>query len=308
MPYTFRLIFSGLCAFAADRRFDDENNPPTRVTVLLRALEQGLAVGNDQIVPHFAGIEMGASFLRAASTRETQSVGPLARTSFAREDLEIILPPGTAAGLVTNSKKPDDMESPTGDSMKSLFFVPTIDQVNGQPVRVKNALLGQLGHNEPLLVGRVALTAGDLFTHKLQDGTWGLATVGTNVGVGAPQTGGRLAESVALEIGGLTGDVELRFTPFGGGAANSLIVGPPVGNPSLDVVVDLKNREIPEPPPPVLMVPANDRDFRVYFDLADPIAAPESHVIPHLLKAKLSPLDDPRLGGCTPASLLVGGP
>ena len=232
MPYTFRIVFSGLCAFVADRRFDDEKNPPTRGTVLLRDLQDGLTLSNGQVVPHFAFVEADPSFVRSASTRTTEAVGAIVRSPLAKEDLEIVLPLGAqSSGMVVEAAQPQDIVNPAGDDRKSLFFLPTVDQVNNQAVSVKSALLDPLPPAQPPLAGRVALTEGTLSTFRLQNGTWALAAVGTDVSQAA-LTGRRLADSIALEISGLTGDIELRFTPFGSATATTLILGPTPAAPA----------------------------------------------------------------------------
>jgi hypothetical protein len=305
MPYTFRIIFSGLCAFVADRRLDDTANPPTRTRVLLRDLREGLPLGDDKVEPHFARIETRLRNIRLeASNRRIANNGTIASSDFDKEVLEIILPsmPRRETGDVTA----DTVRFTTTADESSIAFVPTIEKVNGQAMRVKSALLGPLAANEALLVGRLELPRGTLSTNQLQDGRWGLVPIGTNVDESTPV--GRLAESVVLEIRDLTDNVELRFKPFGGGEGSSLFVGPPLDSPNDPVNIDLKNRERPELAHEAdATPPARDLDFAIYFDLLEPFTDDLPRVIPHLV----SP--DPRgseltvhIGGCTPVGLLDG--
>lgn len=306
MPYTLRIIFSGLCAFAADRRLDSTEAPPTRATVLLRDLREGLRLGDIDIEPHFARIEIPLVNVRTeTSDRSTTHTGTIASSDFVQEDLEIILP--DARG-VTGDPPEGTVSFSTSADESSIAFMPTIEEVSGQAMRVRSALLGPLTAEEPLLVGRVALMRGTLSTHQLQLGTWGIVPIGTEVSESTPG-GRRLARSIALEIRELTGDVELRFKPFGGGEGNRLVVGPPPEAPNQVVVFDLKNLERPElaPQPQPVTPPARDLDFAIYFDLLEPFTDALPRVIPHLLNP------EPRgfgvvghIGGCTPVVLLGG--
>jgi hypothetical protein len=306
MPYTLRIIFSGLCAFVAERRLDSTDAPPTRATVLFRDLHRGLRLGDITVEPHFARIEVPNVNVRAEkSDRSITRDGLIASSDFAREDLEIILPGAplridAPGGTVSFSTAPDE---------SSIAFMPTIEEVSGRAMRVKSALLGPLTAAEPLLAGRVVLTRGKLSTSQLQVGTWGILPIGTVVS-GSPADGRRLARSIALDIPGLTGEVELRFKPFGGGKGSSVVVGPPLDAPNRLVVLNLKNLERPElaPQPQPVTPPARDLDFAIYFDLLEPFTDELPRVIPHLL----SP--EPRgggvvthIGGCTPVVILGGG-
>ena len=305
MPYTLRIIFSGLCAFAADRRLDSTDAPPTRATVLLRDLRQGLTIGDIDVEPHFARIEVPLVNVRAeTSDRITENTGLIASSDFAKEDLEIILP-AVPRGVTGDAP----VRFSTAEDESSIAFMPTIEEVSGQAMRVKSALLGPLTAEEPLLVGRVALARGTLSTHQLQIGTWGIVPIGTEV---SESTAGarRLARSIALAIPDLTGDVELRFKPFGGGEGSRVVIGPPPEAPNEVVVFDLKHLERPElaPQPQPVTPPARDLDFAIYFDLLEPFTDELPRVIPHLL----SP--EPRgfvvvehIGGCTPVVLLGDG-
>src|SRR5262249_40160255 len=74
MAYTFRLIFSGLCAFVPNRPFSDKEAPPNHVDVILPNLLEGRLVPvQDQspaiLVPHFPYLEFDPRHLQPASGR-----------------------------------------------------------------------------------------------------------------------------------------------------------------------------------------------------------------------------------------------
>jgi len=244
MPYTFRIVFSGLCAFVASRRLDDAT-PPTRTTVLLRDLREGLTLGDIEVEPHFARVEVPLENVRLEqSNRGFTQEGEIASSDLVKEELEIIFP--SRLQSETGDATAGTVSFTTTADNTSIAHVPTIEQVNDQAIRVKSSLLGPLSAEEPLLTGRLVLTRGTLSTNQLQDGTWGLAAIGTQVSGSTPGSR-RLAESVALEIRELTGDVELRFKRFGAGKASSLFIGPPLETPNVAVVINFKNSERPEP-------------------------------------------------------------
>jgi hypothetical protein len=308
MSYNFRMFFSGLCAFVPAQPFDTLK--PGQATVLLRELSSGLPLPDGESVPpHFAVVSFDTRNRRASSTRQSdaRTVGLCIMN---QEDLEI-LPGGTPVAtpdLAAFNPTPGDLLNPTPPASRSLFYLVKLAQVLGHSVQALPGLLQPQPNppapNPPLLAARVHLTTGTLSTSKLQEGTWvflppGSNGSGTGNGNGAGKgTGQRLAEALLLEIGPLSQDVTLQFTPFGGGTPLTLVLGPDAGGG--DVEVTVMNGELPRiaavlsvPP-----LPVQDQDFRAYYDLLQPFLPPA--VIPHLAPDSAL-LNHP--GGCTPVGI-----
>src|SRR5437763_1965608 len=68
MSYTFRIVFSGLCAFVPDRSFDASPGPSS-ITVLLPDLLTPFRLSNKILTPHYPTLAYDLSQRQPGSTK-----------------------------------------------------------------------------------------------------------------------------------------------------------------------------------------------------------------------------------------------
>lgn len=299
MSYTFRIVFSGLCAFVPDKPLASGGSP-TSVIVLFRDLKSGLTLPGDlHVLPHFPMVEFNLQNRRPGSTRPLDS-SVLGLCILASEDLTIGIE--NASSIYPNYLKvknpvPKDPQNPTADEKESLFWLPLME--NAVPGALVNPqLLGDLDPTQSLLAGRAFLTMGTLSTRLIQEGTWIFGAVG-DPSTRSTEKEKYFSESLALEIGGLEDNVELSFKKFGTSKGQTLILGPNPEAPEAVVEVLIVNREFPEPATGENNpAPRNDLDFSVYYDLLVP-PVPAGGRLVHLQE----PAFLLRPGGCSPVAI-----
>lgn len=291
MPYTFQVVFHGLCAFVPDRPIDafDANgnlpNPPREMTVLLRDLRNPPNNGNGSILVHHAFVEFSErDRITSASDREVDGVfrpGQLNERRICmirKEDVSVFQgqqEPSQGALQVVN-RRPANLQQPTAQGDEDLlFWLAKIGPDTKTPGLahggLRNAVPNVAGVD---LAGRIHLKTGRLRTFALSNRVFQFQG-------GARK---RLATKVALEFANVADDqtFTLSFKGFGAAARKSLVFGrrPGAGSPSV-VRVDIKNREIDEF---FGVAEANDLDdgseFGIFYDLLAATVPLAQRVIP----------------------------
>lgn len=298
MPYTLRIVFSGLCAFVPDKPFDPAD-PPTEVVALLRNLFKPIVFSNgDVMAVHIPRVEVEPKNYRSTSTRPIDFVQDPG-TSQERdvfvcrfEDIKFapegVLPsPGT---LTVNAVRPVDENNPTPDEKRSLYWLADFRDSAGANARIKTMLLGDIIPDDgPLVSCRVFISSGELQSQQLQDGLW----------IFDPRLQPKkLTRSIALEFKGLSRDSEIVFREFDQTQETKIAVGPPASSPTEDVVIEIKNAEVDRFLEfPGERVVQEDYDYEAYFDLCTLTGAP-------LYVPKEATNTVIGLGGCTPTQIL----
>lgn len=283
MSYTFRVLFSGLCAFVPDKPFDQLNDPPTEVTVLLQNLlrpkpltlslteQPGESEPPNFLEPHFPLLEFDLSDLHPQSHRKPD----LSRTDTGKGGCFLF---GEEVSFDLNLKKgqkrrlriPDNprfqparqQEEETRFDRESLYWLARLDKASPGNFVEPSLLTSPLSlDGEPAVLTRLKLTHGFLRVSQLSDKVCEFHPPD-------PQRPYRqkIATELALDIEGVTGPVvvvgrdpermERRLTLT------------PVKSPGL-VEIRIQNRELDSllAIPETLLPPSEKPDFEVFYHL-----------------------------------------
>lgn len=305
MAFTFRIVFSGLCAFVPSKSFD--NSYPEKVRVLLPNVLRARTVlrpkpdaddvlESDAFIlpPHFPLITFDERTLRQCNVQQFHFVkerpdldDPAAQRMgvalLQKQDI-FIWPDGhqpKAQSLRLINPKVENRASPTAEELESLSWLTKIDGLLGRPRPVISDLLrDSLDEKEDRIISRVLLQEGRLKTHSLTSPRWEYLPVGKAATLGA---GERVAKSLALELEA-NEKVKLIFRSFGSADTQKMIFAPPLDAPHEDVEIQLLNLEADD----LLGVkaeekkpsPGIDPDFSVYYDLIKGFKEQEARPIP----------------------------
>jgi hypothetical protein len=297
MPYTLRIVFSGLCCFVPDKLFDSRD-PVEEVTVLLRNLFKPIAFSNGDVMSvHIPRIEIDPKNHRSSSTRRidfSQDPGTNQERYHCVLRFEDVwlAPGGTVAngGPTFNVAAPANPDSPTDAELKSLHWLADIQDSVGAGAKVHAMLLDDILPDQfppPLVAGRIHITSGALQTDELQDGSWLFDPT---------RDPKRLARSIVLQFEGVEGDSEIQCRRFLGDRTTQITVGPVTEDPAEIVEVEIKNAELDRlieylGDQRVVMV---DYDYEGYYDLFQLPASPPLHLPTQANNTVIGP------GGCTP--------
>ncbi len=266
MPYTFRMVFSGLCAFVPNRLASD-GAPASSWSVLIPELSRSRRIirpvpegGNDrriQIPPHFPSIVFPRRFLDQSTKPTTLFFRrPMEEESgvalLDSERLLIRFPEQARQRDLKPDLRPREADLPDfAQGPWSLRWLIAMEEMLAGAGEVQTQdLFSGLRPQEGTLAGHILLDDGILHTHSF-------AEPGRNVALwrfedpedaGGPAQGdGRpVAYTVALEIPDAEGPVELRFEKPDAFVTRrqSLMLAP---DPEVsEIEVTLNNREFEE--------------------------------------------------------------
>jgi hypothetical protein len=314
MSYTFRVLFSGLCAFVPERPF--ATGDPGAVTVLLPNVLNPRALKNkasnetdvDVLNPHFPLVSFDLADLHPQSPRKAD----LRRKDTGRgaclllgEEFSFILrnapaaqqavaaPPAVAVASFDPQADPQNLRDES-----SLFWLARLGQANPGAI-VDRALLDfSKDMNLEKVIARARLTQGALRVSQRSEKDCTFEPAGN----GHPDITQRIATELALDFEGVEGNVVIVTR----GKAQRSITLSPVARPDL-VEVRIQNIEIDD----FLGIPLNLRnkkevpDFEVFYDLLAKPANQGAVVVPRFPKQP-DPGDDVTLQNpslCPPSEL-----
>jgi hypothetical protein len=305
MAFTFRIVFSGLCAFVSDKSFEVTSNQEMRVllpnVLKARTIQRPKPDADDVpasdafiLPPHFPMLTFDERTLR-------QSSGQMFH--FVKERLELDEPAERRTGMTLLEKQdlyiwPDCREprpqslrfingpvenpdKPNAEEMESLFWLTKIDELLGaRRPPIPELLRESLAEDENRIISRVLVQEGRLKTHSLTSPRWEYLTLGQEPTAG---NGKRVAKSLALEFEA-DEKVKLIFRSFGSADTQKMIFAPPLDAPHEDVEIQLRNLE----PDDLLGVKEEERklsagidpDFSIYYDLVKEFKDHEGRPIP----------------------------
>ena len=297
MPYTLRIVFSGLCCFVPDKPFDSRD-PIEKVTVLLRNLFKPILLSNGEVMSvHIPRIEVNPKNHRPSSTRRidfSQDPGTnLERYHCVLRFEDVEFAPGgvlAAGGPTVNVHPPGNPDEPTPEELRSLHWLSDLQDSVGAGVRINSTLLDDIVPDQfppPVVAGRIHINSGTLETDQFQDGFWHFDPAAD------PK---RLARSIVLQFDGVEGDSEIHFRRFLGARTTKIIFGPVTQDPKEIVEVEVRNAEIDRfieflGDQRIVLV---DYDYEGYFDLLTLPAQPSFHLPSQANETVIGP------GGCTP--------
>jgi hypothetical protein len=306
MPFTFRIILSGLMAMVPDRPFQDTLEAADGVTFLFpnllrpRELEHRMTEAPEFLDPHLPFLEFPTAARLDASTREADLLNPRRSTSLCRlvgEEIEILPIPGLSAGFKMETSIPANRKVAAGDEVKSLFWVTPLEQ--GSPGRgiIKPGLLdGPLGDKKDI-VTRIRFERGRLFTNTVTDRPCRFEPA-------SPLRFERpIALSLALEIEGVPTQVALAMKKQGQDT-KVLVLAPKDGQSVVEL--NLMNREIEDilnPTLPQVLEP--DRplaDFEVFYDFSSGFKPGDPRPFLREIPSR-GPIQDPPHALCPPTAL-----
>ncbi|HWM89777.1 MAG TPA: hypothetical protein VN493_03345 [Thermoanaerobaculia bacterium] len=295
MPFDFRVIFSGICAFVPDPdgSFDDPGKRPTQgfqsVTVVLPDMRRAKAVGDGNARDsHLARLELKSGQGWVSAGRVPDLIAPkIGRDVYTLAKEQISFRFGQKnPGQVTPGKieilnfpevpNPAPEEPKPGRNEENYFWwVPKMERVVAGSDKIRVDLLDPRSED---VSGWVRLTQGLLSTHKLSGKVLVFKPLGgQDNGQGLRQ---RIARSIAVDVMDVD-SVEIVFEKSDG-VRTSLSLSDASGR----VDIEIKNREldhllgvpivIPDSKPP-----QPDIDFSTFNDLTSvqiPVA-----VVPHEL-------------------------
>ncbi|HEX5720083.1 MAG TPA: hypothetical protein VF179_28260 [Thermoanaerobaculia bacterium] len=298
MAYTLRVLFSGLCAFVPNKPFDQLNDPPTEVTVLLQNLlrpkpltlslptagpideeiEESVTAASDDgsngsnfLEPHFPVLELDLCDVHPQSLRKPdlrrEETGKGGCFLFGEEiSFDLNLKKGQKRRL----RIPDDptfhprgqQAEETRFDKESLYWLARLDKAspgNFVDPELLTEPLSLVG-NPPILT-RLKLTHGFLRVSKLSDKVCEFHPPD-------PQRPYRqkIATELALDIEGITGPVVIVGRDPNG--VEKRLTLTPVKSPGL-VEIRIQNRELDSllGIPNLLMPPDEKPDFEVFYSL-----------------------------------------
>jgi hypothetical protein len=313
MAFTFRIVFSGICAFVSDRRIGSRKPPRTMTVLLPNAIEpsfigtipKGEVVGPEHILPpHYPLLQFNVSNLQSCEhqashfTKEEVRDNKILHTgamSLLGQDLALWpdgREPGSSLGSIrlidtAIPEEDQDDESLTQDQRKSLRWLTSLSDIKPRSA-IKPALLGSLRKDdEKLIAARVRFTTGRLSTVDLSTPKWQYLPVGI---IPKDDSGKRVAIQLALELE-VEEKMKLMFQPFGQPGLSKLIFAPSTDAPHDDVEVNIQNLE----PNSFLGFPVDvdrekegtpiDPDFSIYYQLVD-LGEDDTRPVPQRLVQK----------------------
>jgi hypothetical protein len=275
MGYTFRIVFSGLCAFVPDRSFD-ANPGPSSITVLLPNLLTPIPLSNKILTPHYPTLEFDLAQRQPGSTKKVPLVRPDSDTAqgdkglcfLLGEDLKINAQSQGAAELhlVNGHNGGDATEANNGDR-NSVWWMAKLDKAATGAGLARRAMQPPGAPNSSEIISRLQLSRGVLSSWELVSGVCKFDRHSTYKQ--------QIAREVAWELRGVTGPVEIDFTSFGvNPKTDKLILEPPAGPGG--VQVEIRNLEID-----AFLFPEYDpqrgtraTDFEVYYRMCSGFSGP----------------------------------
>lgn len=289
MSYTFRIVFSGPCAFVPNRLSGDEN-PASSWSVLIPELTRGRTIvrptaeGESRIAipPHFPAVVFPRRLL-ASGTKSTalffrrppgEEFGVALLDS---ERLVIRFPEQNRNRQLRPSLEPRQGDRPDFEAGRwSLqWTIPIEDLLAGAGEVRSRDVFDNGAPQQGSLAGHVLLDDGDLYTHSFSE-------VGGRVSLWAfgdperpdeelPQAGRPVSYTVALDIPDAEGTVELRFEKPSvlGTITQRLFLNPDPESPDIEVL--LSHRELEEVVGLGNVTPADgefDRDYEAHYTLS----------------------------------------
>lgn len=272
MSYTFRVLFSGLCAFVPNKPFEQLQDPPDEVTVLLRnLLRPDLLTNEVALEPHFPLVQFDLADLHPQSPRRPdlrrEETGKAACFLFGEEIVfDLSLPKGTARKLKTPTeleKQPrvGQTES-TPQDRESLYWLAKLEKASPNHFVDPEVLTTALSlAGEPPIIARL----------KLDHGFFRVSRLSEQVCHFEPSSGNdryeqQIATELALDIEGVEGPV-LILLRAPDGTERTLMLSP-VRRSGL-VEIRIQNRELDDflGIPKGLLPPREVADFEVFYDL-----------------------------------------
>ncbi len=276
MPFTFRMVLSGLMVVVPDRP-RSLFGPPESLTVLVPNLQKPRTLdGADILDPHFPFLEIPTQSRRESSTREADLEIPSRRTSLfhlAEEEISIRVP-GLDPALSFNTVKPRDLAHPNSEEEKSLFWLATVEQASPGYGLVNPSLLTAdlVGNGD--IATRLRIDTGSLCSHRLSERPCRFEPFQRDGEVDR-----RYTTQLALEIEGVPGEVILSLRK-GDTTTRELHLMP--RSRASELVVHFTNREFEdivylssEQPADVTRPLA---DFHVFYDVS--LAKRDGRLIP----------------------------
>jgi hypothetical protein len=285
MAFTFRILFSGLCAFVPDKPFDSQ---PEKIQVLLPNVLKARPVTppvnpdldevpeTDEFIlpPHLPMLTFDMKNLRPSDgqpsffIRDRIDIGErIGMFLLLQEDLVLQAETPDPGGLQMNNVQVDVSTKPTTkEQRRSLLWLSKLDEaLPGQNLTVDPGLTGPLGSPEKRIVSRILLKSGLLATNGLSEPGWQYLGIDDPIKKGG---GRRVATQLALELK-TEKPVEINFQNFGSGQTGRMLFSPPQGSEEEDVEITIQNREpdIFLGVPQGQQAPHRDPDVSVYYDL-----------------------------------------
>jgi len=318
MPFTFRIVFTGLCAFVPDKPFDEG---PTQVQVLLPNVLKARSVHppepvepkeSDSLIlpPHLPMLTFNMKHLRPSDGQPTFFVKDrldlderLGMVLLLNEDLAVQAEAPDPGALQINNEPVDPSKPLTAAQRKSMFWLTKVDEkLVGTDRRVRSELLGPLSSDEKKIISRILLTTGLLSTNKLSEAGWQYLEIDEPIAKG---NGRRIATQLALELKSEK-PVVLSMRGFGAPQGGKIVFAPPKDSND-DVEINIQNLE----PDIFLGVPQGqqaphiDPDFSVYYDLLEGLQEGDRQPILRRFKGKTGKVEGSAGDGkpCSPAGM-----
>lgn len=315
MSYTFRVLFSGLCAFVPNKPFEQEDGPPLEVTVLLQnLLRPASLVGSpdgDALDPHFPSLEFDLADLHPLSPRKPdlrrEDNGKGACLLFGEDiSFDLALPEGVERKLsIPATKQPEtDLKQSTPENQDSLFWLARLEKAAPDQFVDPKLLDGPLLGGEKLVLARLKLDHGFLRVSRLSERVCSFIPVD-----GVEPYEQQIATELALDIDGVEGPTSIVLRAPDG--LERVLMLSPVRRSRL-LEIRIQNREIDDllGIPRSLLPERELADFQVHYNLvssADQIQKTRRR-FPKQPGQPLSPNGGPSLKNpslCPPTGLLV---
>jgi hypothetical protein len=290
MAFTFRIRFSGLCAFVPDEPFNSEPKQiQKQIQVLLPNVLKARSVTpsqkpdpdevpeTDQFIlpPHLPMLTFDMKNLRPSDgqpsffIKDRLDIGErFGMLLMLQEDIVLDPKAPEPGGLQMNNVPVDFSKAPTKEQRRSLLWLSRIDKaLLGQTPTVDSALtgpFGSLGSQEQRIISRIFLKSGLLSTNRLSEPGWQYLEINDPIKKG---NGRRVAIELALELQ-TEEPVEISFQNFRSGQTGRMLFSPPQDSKD-DVEITIQNLEpdiflgVPQGEP----APHLDPDFSVYYGL-----------------------------------------
>lgn len=287
MPFKFRVIFSGICAFAPhpDGSFDDldPGKRPKAATVVLPDLILSEEVGEATREPHLAFLEVPGSLEWTGREPNLVSIDGQdifmlrgQRVSFRFNGAES---PGNQLKILNfEGQGPADPETPAVNEERFFWWVPKMEKVSKGGERIRADFVDP---EKGLAASWIILDQGELSSEALSARIMDFKPIGGR----ASRLRQRLAYRIAWEVEDVD-SVAIVFTEPGvEGEAGEKILSLSGDEVPETVTVLVKNREIHDllRLPVGRLDPLPDVDFDVFYDLSatvDPIPL-NGRFIPH---------------------------
>jgi hypothetical protein len=275
MSYTLRVLFSGLCVFVPDRPFDDFEQPPTEVKMLLQNLLQPQsltnAVDGDVLDPHYPMLEFDLSDLHPQSPRKPdlsrQDLGKGACLLIGEElSLDLNLSERKGLRCPGRDRQPDaNQETATSRDEDSLYWLARIDKASPDTFIDPEVLNEKLSlDGEPTILARLSLQEGFLRVTQRSDKVCEFHPPDP-----VNPYRQQIATELALDIQGVEGPVVIVGRRPDGTERRLALT--PVKSPGL-VEIRVQNREIDGllGVPSDLMLARELADYEVFYELITP--------------------------------------